>query len=50
MKYGRWVRLVTDSSLPLTSFTFSDKHGDDIELNISSNIEIEEDEEKKIVA
>jgi len=50
MKYGRWVRLVTDSSLPLTSFTFSDKHGDDIELNISSNTEIEEDEEKKIVA
>ncbi len=53
-KYGRWVRIIVDSSLPLGAFMFSDKHGDEIELNISSNAdtlhEIEPDTEKKAVA
>lgn len=53
-KYGRWVRIIVDSSLPLGSFLFCDKHGDEIELHVSQNAdtlhEIEPDEEKKAVA
>ncbi|WP_027001075.1 Rne/Rng family ribonuclease [Eisenibacter elegans] len=31
--YGRWVKLIKDSSLPITSFHFLNKHGEEIELN-----------------
>lgn len=31
-KYGRWVRLVQDSSVPMLNYTFENKFGEEIEL------------------
>lgn len=34
-KYGKWVRLVADSSLPISSYNFMDRYGEEIELRSS---------------
>ncbi|MDN3669245.1 Rne/Rng family ribonuclease [Echinicola jeungdonensis] len=35
-KYFKWVKLIKDSSLPVTEYKFLDETGEDIELNIKS--------------
>ncbi|TAF66494.1 MAG: Rne/Rng family ribonuclease [Cytophagales bacterium] len=35
-RYGRWVRLIPDSSLPITNYYFTNKQGDMIELSPTS--------------
>ncbi len=36
-KYGRWVKLIADSSLPLAGYNFLDKYGEEIELRKSQS-------------
>ncbi len=39
LKYFKWIRLIKDSSLPVTEYRFLDESGEEIELKIKSEAE-----------
>ena len=38
-KYTKWIRLIKDSSLPVTEYRFLDESGEEIELKVKSETE-----------
>lgn len=38
-KYFKWVKLIKDSSLPVTEYRFLDESGEEIELQVKSEVE-----------
>ncbi|EIM77670.1 Rne/Rng family ribonuclease [Nitritalea halalkaliphila LW7] len=39
LKYFKWVKLIQDSSLPVTEYRFLDESGEEIELNVKNEAE-----------
>jgi ribonuclease G len=38
-KYYKWIKLIKDSSLPVTEYRFQDESGEEIELKVKSETE-----------